>query len=121
MDVKKKRKKKREEKEDVEEDDNSNQDNDNTSDRDRNKKGSSVQELHQKQGIRDLVWYLTGLMLSERQNLGYDETMTWDDKGKLQTIQVDGKKYDVTGQIFQSHALRGHTTQCWLVQHDGVE
>lgn len=54
-------------------------------------------------------------MLSDREHLGYDETMVPDAEGRVVKIMVEGKEYDICDQLFKSQALRGHATQCWQV------
>lgn len=55
-------------------------------------------------------------MLSDREHLGYDETMVPDVEGHVVKIMVEGKEYDICDQLFKSQALRGCVTQCWQVQ-----
>ena len=66
--------------------------------------------------IKKLVWFLAGLMLSDKMDLGYDQLMVQDKEGQIAKMKVEGLEYNVVEKLFKSHVLRGHATQCWHVQ-----
>ena len=74
-----------------------------------------------KKWMKRLVWFLTGLMLSEKMDQGYDQLMVWDNEGHIVEIMVQRLEYNIVEQLFKSHMLRGHATQCWHVWWEGKD
>ena len=64
---------------------------------------------------------LAGFMFSNEIFIGYDPSITRDDKDNLLQITVANKEYNIVNKIFTSKKLRGRATQCWKVRREGME
>ena len=64
---------------------------------------------------------LAGFMFSDEIFIGYDPSISRDNKDNLLQITVTHKEYNIVNKIFTSKTLRGHATQCWKVRREGME
>jgi hypothetical protein len=62
-----------------------------------------------------LLRIITGLMFARPSNIGYDETIDCDIRGKAKIIRVEKRKYDVIESLFKAESMRGRVTRCWRV------
>ena len=62
-----------------------------------------------------LLRAVAGLMFGRPSEIGYDETIDCNIRGKATAIRVAGTKYEVIKSLFKAESMRGRVTRCWHV------
>ena len=67
-----------------------------------------------------LLYIIAGFMFANDETLIYHSTMHCGENSSIVAITVAEKEYIMIDKIFSSDTLRGHVTQYWHVQRNGV-
>ncbi|ORX66518.1 hypothetical protein DL89DRAFT_324939 [Linderina pennispora] len=76
---------------------------------------SNPMDVSASAGRREYIGLLVNLSLCDKDQLGYDPTMTWDSEHEYWTIDQATKTYYFRDEVAKADSLFGRHTRCFLV------
>ena len=71
-----------------------------------------------KKHVDVFLYVFSFLMFGEDSDIGLDPQFEYDIFGKLQAVNVDGKRFAVERLVYELSCIVGRATRVWVVKHD---